>query len=60
MSLKTDLNPLFKREQFAISLRKEKKKSLLAIKRQKMTENMQKNSPLIISQDMQEQILREQ
>ena len=60
MSLKTDFNPLFKREQFAVSLRKERKRTLLAEKRQKLTENMQKNRPLIMSQDMQEQYLREQ
>ena len=60
MSLKTDCDPMHKREKFAISLRKEKKKSILAAKRQKMTDNMQKNGLLIMSQDMQEQSQREQ
>ena len=32
-------NPLVKREKFAVSLRKEKKKQILGEKRKKLTEN---------------------
>ena len=56
MVLNTEADPLAKREQFAVSLRKEKKKQILAAKRQRLCANLHNTENLqLISQGDQMQ-----